>query len=104
MILFGALLGGAMFYVQECPVWDVASISLGALVVATLLNALLLPAPVGCEIRGLGEMYPLNGPGWSLFFEYLGNLLYMLLLRRLPTRWLTSACFSEQTGIPNKRL
>lgn len=23
-------------------------------------------------------MYPLNGPSWSLFFEYIGNLLYAL--------------------------
>ena len=33
-------------------------------------------------------MFPLNGPNWSLFFEYIGNVLYALLLRRLPTRWL----------------
>ena len=42
----------------------------------------------GHEVRGNGEMYPLNGPSWSLFFEYLGNLLYAFLLRRLPTRLL----------------
>lgn len=58
---------------------------------ALLCGLLLIPAwpGAGHEVRGNGEMYPLNGPGWSLFFEYLGNLLYMLLLRRLPTRWLT---------------
>ena len=35
-------------------------------------------------------MYPLNGPSWSLFFEYIGNLLYAFLLRRLPTRALAA--------------
>ena len=33
-------------------------------------------------------MYPLNGPCWSLFFEYIGNLLYALILRRLRTAYL----------------
>ena len=40
------------------------------------------------EVRGNNEMYPLNGPSWSLFFEYIGNILYALVLRRLSTRWL----------------
>ena len=38
-------------------------------------------------------MFPLNGPCWSLFFEYIGNILYALIIRRLSTRtlaWLTA--------------
>ena len=27
-------------------------------------------------------MHPLNGPAWSLFYEYIGNLLYGLFVRR----------------------
>lgn len=68
MVVMGALIGGGMFYFQGCPVWDVTQVTIAALVIATLLNALLIPAPVGSEVRGLGEMYPLNGPSWSLFF------------------------------------
>lgn len=34
-------------------------------------------------------MYPLNGPSWSLFFEYIGNVLYALFIRKLPTRALS---------------
>ena len=33
-------------------------------------------------------MFPLNGPSWSLFFEYLGNIIYALIIRRLSTKWL----------------
>jgi peptidoglycan/LPS O-acetylase OafA/YrhL len=33
-------------------------------------------------------MFPLNGPSWSLLFEYIGNILYALVIRRLSTRWL----------------
>jgi peptidoglycan/LPS O-acetylase OafA/YrhL len=35
-------------------------------------------------------MYSLNGPSWSLFFEYIGNLLYALFIRRLGTRALAA--------------
>lgn len=36
-----------------------------------------------------GEMFPLNGPCWSLFFEYIGNIMHALLIRRLSTRLLS---------------
>ncbi|MBO7315856.1 MAG: acyltransferase, partial [Paludibacteraceae bacterium] len=39
--------------------------------------------------RGNGEMFPLNGPMWSLFFEYIGNIVYALIIRRLSTKVLT---------------
>ena len=32
-------------------------------------------------------MHPLNGPGWSLFYEYCANILYALVVRRFP-KWL----------------
>ena len=64
-----------------------------------LLHLFLIPALPGSgpEVRGNGEMYPLNGPTWSLFFEYIGNLCYALFLRRLSTRWL--AAFVSLTGL-----
>ncbi len=88
MVVMGALIGAAMFYTQGCSAWDVTRISLGMLLLSTLLNALMIPATTGFEIRGVGEMYPLNGPSWSLMFEYIGNLLYALFIRRLSTRLL----------------
>lgn len=89
MVVMGAVIGAVMFYFQGCSVWDVSTVSISMLLVATLLNALLIPAAPGSEIRGLGEMYPLNGPSWSLFFEYIGNILYVFFIRKLPTRALS---------------
>lgn len=89
MVVMGAVIGAVMFYFQGCSVWDVSTVSISMLLVATLLNALLIPAAPGSEIRGLGEMYPLNGPSWSLFFEYIGNILYAFFIRKLPTRALS---------------
>ncbi len=89
MVVIGAVIGAVVFYFQGCSVWDVSTVSISMLLGATLLNALLIPATPGMEIRGLGEMYPLNGPSWSLFFEYIGNILYALIIRRLPTKALS---------------
>ena len=66
---------------------------------ATFINALLLPATPGTEIRGLGEMYPLNGPGWSLFFEYIGNILYALFIHKFSTRVLAVLVFLAGCGL-----
>ena len=68
MVVIGALIGAVMFYTQGCPVWDVSAVPVAMLLVATLMNAFMIPATPGAEIRGVGEMYPLNGPAWSLFF------------------------------------
>jgi len=86
MVVMGALIGGILFYFQGCDVWDVSAVSAGMLLLATFINALLIPATPQHEIRGLTEMYPLNGPSWSLFFEYIGNILYAIFIRKLSTK------------------
>ena len=99
MVVIGALIGAVMFYFQGCSVWDVSTVSVGALLLATLMNALLIPATPGAEIRGVGEMYPLNGPSWSLFFEYIGNILYAFFIRLLPTRALAVLVLLTACGL-----
>lgn len=89
MVVIGAIIGAIMFYFQGCSVWDVSKVSVTMLVIATLMNAFLIPATPGFEIRGVTEMYPLNGPSWSLFYEYIGNLLYAFFIRKLATKTLS---------------
>lgn len=98
MVAMGAVIGGLTFYLQACDVWNV-EVSVIALLAATVLNALLIPSTPGLEVRGLGEMYPLNGPTWSLFFEYIGNILYALIIRRLPTIALTALVIAAGCGL-----
>ena len=99
MVVIGALIGAVMFYTQGCPVWDVSAVPVAMLLVATLMNAFMIPATPGAEIRGVGEMYPLNGPAWSLFFEYMGNVLYALFIRRLSTRMLAVLVAAAGCGL-----
>jgi len=42
----------------------------------------MLLVPVSLDERGWHETYPLNRPGWSLFFEHVANLLYATVVRR----------------------
>lgn len=86
MVVFGAILGAFLFYLQDYSPWDVAGVSIFSLAIATLLNMFLIPATPSIEVRGLGEMFPLNGPSWSLFFEYIGYLLYAFLIRKFSNR------------------
>ncbi|MFT4022650.1 MAG: acyltransferase [Flavihumibacter sp.] len=90
MVVIGAVIGAIVFYFQGCEAWDVSKIPVTALLVATLLNIFMIPAPPAYEVRGLGELYPLNGPAWSLFFEYIGNILYAFFIRKLSTKALAA--------------
>lgn len=91
MVVLGAVLGAITFYIQGCEKWDGTQVTLSMVMVAMLLNLFLIPSIPGSapEVRGNGEMYPLNGPSWSLFFEYIGNILYALFIRKLSTKALT---------------
>ena len=99
MVVIGAVIGAVMFYFQGCSVWDVTKVTVPMLLAATLMNACLIPASPGTEIRGLGEMYPLNGPSWSLFFEYAGNILYAFFIRKLSTGALSVVVFLAGCGL-----
>lgn len=53
------------------------------------LGLVLLPVPSGLAGGGTG-MFPCDVPAWSLFFEFLANLLHGLLLRRRGWRFLVA--------------
>ena len=90
MVVMGAVLGAITFLLQGSVQWDGTHVATSVVMWALLISMFMIPAVPGTprEIRGNGEMFPLNGTNWSLFFEYIGNLLYALFIRRLSTRWL----------------
>ncbi len=90
MVVIGVLLGVVSFVIQGCERWDGTVVSTGAVIASFLLGLFMLPALPGTlpEVRGNGEMFPLNGPSWSLFFEYIGSIGYALWLHRLGRRGL----------------
>lgn len=58
-----------------------------------IIGFTLIPVPGSMDIRGWNEMHPLNGPAWSLFFEYIANILYALILRKLSNKVLAVLVF-----------
>ena len=96
MVIMGAVIGAASFLISGMERWDGTHATLWLTFLAFVCGCLMLPALPGMprEVRGNGEMFPLNGPCWSLFFEYVGNIVYALFIRRLSTRLLALLSFA----------
>ena len=53
-------------------------------------------------------MHPLNGPAWSLFFEYVANILYALFIRKFSNTLLSvlvffAGCFLIHTAVTSQK-
>lgn len=90
MLIMGAVVGVISFLLTGCQQWSGEVTPTSWMMIALLLTIFMVPAlpSLPYEVRGNGEMFPLNGPMWSLFFEYIGNILYALVIRRLSTKLL----------------
>lgn len=86
MVIMGTLIGACLYLfgqgegfplIGNVPAWKV--------LVAFIMGCLMIPCGMRMDIRGWGEMNSFNGPNWSLTWEYVANVLYALLFRRLPT-------------------
>lgn len=88
MVLIAVVLGVISFEIQGSEHWDGTPVGTWAVVLAFVMSFFMIPAYPGTlgEVRGNGEMFPLNGPSWSLFFEYIGSVFYALFLHRMSTR------------------
>ena len=91
MVVMGAVLGAITFCIQGCVQWDGTHVAISMVMLSLLCTIFFIPAMpgVGYEVRGNGEMFPLNGPCWSLFLDYIGNILYSLFIRRMSNNALT---------------
>lgn len=95
MVVMGMIVGVVFFYFQgssvvfpglmQVPIWK--------MLVVMLIGFTLIPVPVSMDIRGWAEMHPLDGPAWSLFFEYIANILYGLFVRKFSNKLLALLVF-----------
>jgi peptidoglycan/LPS O-acetylase OafA/YrhL len=95
MIIVGMIIGAIGFYFAASPVLFpyISQTPLWKLLLVMLIGFTLIPVPAALDIRGWSEMHPLNGPAWTLFYEYIGNILYALILRRLSNKVLALLVF-----------
>lgn len=82
MIIIAMVIGAVTFYLQDSsPFPIIHTVPVWKLLLVMLIGFTLIPVGQSLDIRGWGEMHPLVGPAWTLFFEYIGNLLYALFIR-----------------------
>ncbi|MCI6617386.1 MAG: acyltransferase [Prevotella sp.] len=90
MAIFGSFVGLLLFYsgasnafplIDQTPWWMALLIFLWC--------CTMIPVGQRFDIRGWQETNPLDGPAWSLQWEYLGNILYALIFRHLNRFWLS---------------
>lgn len=94
MVIIGMLIGAVLFYFQASSLWPVISATpVWKVILVMLVGFTMLPLPPSMDIRGWQEMHPLNGPAWSLFFEYIVNILYGLFIRRFSQTALSMLVF-----------
>lgn len=93
LVISGTVIGACLFFfgaceefslVATCPWWKFA--------LCFLMGILMIPCGTGMDIRGWGETNSFNGPNWSLTYEYIGNILYAFILRRMPKVALAVLC------------
>ena len=101
MVILSVILGAVAYLIQGSVQWDGTPVPLTTLLLALFLGLFLIPVIPGidADVRGNGEMFPLNGPSWSLFFEYIGSILYALILHRLSKRSLFGVVVLSAVGL-----
>lgn len=89
MLILGTLIGAALFYFGDAPAFPlVTQTPVWKMLMITLMGCLMIPLVPWWDIRGWQEINPLNGATWSLMWEYVGNTIYALFVRRLSTTML----------------
>ncbi|HSB94599.1 MAG TPA: acyltransferase [Flavitalea sp.] len=95
LVVLGSVLGLLGFFLDPFALPSTYEISkLALLFVCSLF---LIPLPV-MEERGF-NLFALNAPSWSLFWEYVANIFYAFVLVKLGRRWLTALAILAAAGI-----
>jgi peptidoglycan/LPS O-acetylase OafA/YrhL len=91
MVIMGMIIGAIFYYFQASDILFpmIAGMEVWKVILTMVIGFTLLPIPPSMEIRGWGEMHPLDGPAWSLFFEYIANILYALIFRKFSNKVLS---------------
>ncbi len=86
MVIMGTALGALLFYFGESEAFPlIAGTEWWRLLLLFFYCCLMLPMSCAWDIRGWQDFNSFNGNIWSLYWEYAVNILYALVLRRLPT-------------------
>lgn len=83
LVVLSTLVGGMLFFYGMSDYFPlIHDAKVGRVLLLMLLGCFMIPVTPSLDIRGWNEFTPLNGNAWSLFFEYIANLMYALFIRR----------------------
>lgn len=88
LVVLGSVLGLITLYVDPFRVGELGY-SAGRVALMFLASIFLIPFPTMQE-RGFC-LFSLNSPAWSLFWEYVANIVYAVILYRMSRCWLLIA-------------
>jgi peptidoglycan/LPS O-acetylase OafA/YrhL len=86
LVVLGSVLGLLQFLFFSATYSGAASI-----VITFFCSLLLIPFPWLTERKS--EIFPFNGPSWSLFMEYIANIFYALILCKIKRSLLAAFTF-----------
>ena len=96
LVIAGSVIGLIGLWVDPFS-HDINNYSAGRLALIFLCSALLIPFPV-MKDRAF-NLFGLNAPSWSLFWEYIANILYAFILIRLSKKWIWILLVPAAMGI-----
>lgn len=92
MLVIGAVIGLLFYLFGDQPMFRLIAETPGwKLALVFVLGCFMIPVRPSMDVRGWDESFPINGPQWTLFFEYIANILYALVFRHLP-KWGLAIC------------
>jgi len=84
LVILGSVLGLLAFFLDPYSL-EPDAYEIGVLILLFLSSLLLIPAPM-MEGRAF-NLFGFNAPSWSLFWEYIANIFYGLILSKI-NRWI----------------
>ena len=70
MLMMGVVVGAALYFFGQCEQFGLSiEVTWWKFLLAFVLALFMIPVGKGLDVRGWGEMNPLNGPQWSLTYE-----------------------------------
>lgn len=80
LVVIGSLLG-IIFWFWAPTAFDTSKYSVTQIILLSVSSLLLIPMPTMAD--RLLNLFGLNAPSWSLFWEYIANILYATVLHKL---------------------
>ena len=90
LVIFGTLIGVMLFYFgMSDELSHIRDAHWPEILACIVFACIMIPTPHSIDVRGWQEFNSFNGNSWTLYYEYLANILYALVIRHFSKLVLT---------------